>query len=66
MVFRRNATIKLTFGRALALLYTIFVLSFLVVFGAFFKKMPVSSQPMMDWKGVFFKVACFPLSAGGF
>ena len=66
VVFRKNATIKLTFGGASALLYTIFVLSFLVVFGAFFKKMPVSSQPMMDWKGVFFEVACFPSLAGGF
>jgi hypothetical protein len=38
----------------------------LVTIGAFFKKMPVSSQPMMDWQGVFFKGACFPSSAGGF
>ena len=43
-----------------------FFLSILVTIGAFFKKMPVSSQPMMDWQGVFFKGACFPSSAGGF
>ena len=66
VVFRKNATIKLTFERAWTFLYSVFVLSFLVAIGAFFKKMPVSSQPMMDWKGVFFEVACFPLLAGGF
>jgi hypothetical protein len=39
------------------------------LFGRFWsllQKMPVSSQSMMYWKGVFFEVACFPLSAGGF
>jgi hypothetical protein len=65
-VFRKNATIKLTFGGLSAFLYSVFFLSFLVNIGAFFKIMPVSSQPMMDWQGVFFKGACFPLSAGGF
>jgi hypothetical protein len=65
-VFRKNATIKLTFGRLAEFLYSIFFLSFLVTIGAFFKKMPVSSQPMMDWQGVFFKGACFPSLAGGF
>ena len=61
-----NATIKLTFGRLAEFLYRVFFLSILVTIGAFFKKMPVSSQPMMDWQGVFFKGACFPSSAGGF
>ena len=51
----RNATIKLTFGRLVEFLYSVFFLSILVTIGAFFKKKPVSSQPMMDWQEVFFK-----------
>ena len=38
MVFRKNATIKLSFGRASAFLYSVLVLSFLVAIRAFFKK----------------------------
>ena len=40
-VFRKNATIKLTFGRLAEFLYSVFFLSFLVTLGAFFKKMSV-------------------------
>jgi hypothetical protein len=63
-MFKKNATIKLTFGM-LSVLYGSFFFPFFIA-TAFFKKRPVSPQLMMDWQGGFFEGACFYLSAGGF
>jgi hypothetical protein len=63
-MFKKNATIKFTFG-TLSVLYGSIVFSFFIA-TAFFIKRPVSLQPMMDWQGGFFEGACFCLSAGGF